>query len=373
LAFVGIATLRLLDPRTQHVLDADRWRHATELTRLLLDLGHRVAWWQLGGGWRGELLPAVPIHGVLRGDCQLLTWPRACEDFLERAGGVDAAIYFDLVLAYPQVHESSIAVAHGIDCDDPLFECQLPTAEERDEWKRRIEMAVRNPRKVVATDIGFIHWATATWPGLQHAFEYIPGFAIPSWGVDRADHPLTILFPGTLAPEHGISETIRAMEVLLARHPHVRFWLTGPGTPAVLKYLAAWVGRYPGARLDPRPLTAELLREVDIVLFPVKSGHGPALACLQAMAAGKAVVVGYAGGLTGLVLQEHTGLIVRQTADDLVEAVEELLANHPLRESLGRNAQEAVANGFALEQWRKRWTRLIAQVFGWEGEFPCPG
>ncbi|MDQ7793833.1 MAG: glycosyltransferase family 4 protein [bacterium] len=360
---VGVAAEKLVDPGTRQILDADRWDYAVALSRLLQELGHQVIWWQLGDGWRGEILPEVPLLGALPASCQFLTWPTACESFLERANGVDLAIYFDLALAYPQVHEVSVAVAHGVTWDGPLFASRLPTAEEREEWKRRLGIALRNPLKVVTADAGLIHWAQATWPGLQYAFEYIPGFSLPPPALAaRSDGPVTVLFPGPFTPERGIGETIRAMEALMVRHGDLRFRLSGRGEPAVEEYLAEWVERHQGATLDRLPLTYDLLGEVDIALFPVKSGPGPILACLRAMAAGKAVIVGWAGGLSGLVLQEHTGKIVSPGAESLAEAIEELALHPAKRRLLADNAREAVAHAFSLERWRRRWTRLAEKL-----------
>lgn len=362
---VGLAAVSLVDAGTRRILDADRWTYAVELTRLLQGRGYRVAWWQTGDGWRGEVLPGVPLHGTLRPTCQLLTWPRACEDFLEQANAVDAAIYFDLALAYPQVHEISLAVAHGMDWDSALHASRLPTDEEREEWRRRLGLSLRNPRKVVTADAGIMHWAAATWPGLQHAFEYIPGFlsALPPAVEAPARPGVTVLSPGPFSPERGISETIRAMEVLLARYPDLKLRLSGSGTPRIEAFLREWVDRHPGAGMDSHPLTCELLLDADIVLFPVKSGPGPILACLKAMAMGRAVVAGWAGGLGGLILQDHTGVVVAPGAENLVEAIAALMSCPDRRRWLGHHAREAAVRGFSLDRWQQRWTRLLDRVF----------
>lgn len=177
---VGIAARKIVDPDNQQIISRERWQYSKELSKLLLDLGYKVSWWQIGNGWKSEIIPGVPLMGILRDGQQILTNTKASDDFLEKAGWVDFAIYFDLILAYPQVHEYSIAISHGINWDNPLFESSLKTEIERKEWKRRLWMCLQGPQKIVTTDTGLIHWATATWPGLNYIFEYIPSFIPPS-------------------------------------------------------------------------------------------------------------------------------------------------------------------------------------------------
>lgn len=372
---VGVAALDLLDPKARRVSNPYRWRMAVELTRLLQQMGYEVAWWQVGDGWRIELLPGVPIYGILRGEMQLHTHPLAAEDFLEKAGDIDWAIYFDFILAYPQVHDRSLAIADGMTWDDSLHEARLATESERREWQRRVWMALQAPLKVVSTDTALIQWAMATWPGLGHRFVYIPNF-VPELGVlDLREHPLgamhqeresrdtvRVLFPGPLTPEAGISEVVRAMDSLLERHAALEFFIWARGAPPIEDYLCRWVSERPRSCFESLLLVAPLLEAVDIVLFPAKSGQGTTMACLQAMNAGKVVVVAQTGGLTDLVLHDHNGLVIPPQAARIAEAIDELIAQPDRRTTLGRHARATVREAFSLRRWRDRWRELIRAV-----------
>lgn len=370
---VAIATLKLMDPLARKFVSDYRRQYAIELSKLLLDLGYEAAWFQPGNGWHSQLIPGVPVYGVLRDGAQLLTWPATSDDFYEKAHGFDWSIYFDLILAYPQVHESSIAVAHGISWDDPLFESKLPTEAEREEWKRRLWMALRAPQKVVAVESGLIHWATATWPGLYHTFEYLPNF-IPAWAeeespvsgrpeaLESCENTVRILFPGPLTPEAGISETIRAMETLLEKDDRIEFHWVSSGPAATVKYLTEWSEKHPRSLLITGPVTGKTLKQADIVLLPGKSFQETDMICLAAMSLGKTVVVGQNSGLADIVIHDHNGIIINPSAKVLIEVIRYLINSPEERRHLGDNAR-AVAQHFALPVWRQRWQRLIEKIF----------
>ncbi len=106
-----------------------------------------------------------------------------------------------------------------------------------------------------------------------------------------------------------------------------------------------------------------IYRQADIVLIPTRSAEGTSLSCLEAMASGKAVIAGCTGGLTDLIIDGYNGLLLRPlTAKSLSESLELLINEPELRRSLGEKAQDT-ARAFSLEIWKKRWLKLIGQVF----------
>lgn len=368
---VAISTLKLIDPKSKKIVSRNRWHYAVELSRLLQDLHYQVTWFQIGNGWKSQLIPGVTLCGVLRDGPQLFTWPQTSDDFYEKTHAFEWTIYFDLILAYPQVHENSIAVSHGIWWDDPLSESNLPTEAEREEWKRRLWIALKSPQKVVSVESGLIHWATATWPGLYHTFEYIPGF-VPTW-VDEAssgipefpkssEASVKILFSGALTPEAGISETIRAMEVLLETDPSFEFYLSGEGSEASIKFLAEWSGKYPQSHFHPGAVSQQTLAQMDLVLFPDKCCQETGMSCLAAMSLGKPVVVGQNSGLSDLVIPDHNGIVINPTDQDLINVIRHLAGQPEFRCRLGENARN-VAQCYTLPVWRQRWQRLIEKTF----------
>ncbi len=367
---VGIAAVQLIDPEKHHILSHDRWAYAVELSRLLLDLDYDVCWWQVGKNWRSELIPGVPLIGNLRGEVQLFTRPYASEDFWNEAGHVDWAIYFDLILAYPQAHECSVAIAHNIYWDDPLWESRLAAEAERDEWKRRLLLAIHGPQITAAADTGFIQWTTTEWPGLYHKFVYIPNFVPADMAGETAVHPaasfhdekLRILCPQPLQPQEGISETVRAIDYLTSRYTHMAFTITGSGSARVDEAMRQWADAREQVVFQPQHLSRQILADADIVLCPGKYNQGTSFMCLAALAAGKALVVGQTGGMTDLVLHGHNGLVINPNTASIVAAIEALNADRDLCAEMGRNSR-LIANCFSLDRWRERWRELLDRTF----------
>lgn len=406
---VAICALRLVDPETKRALSPQRWLYAREMSQLLLNLGYAVVWYQLGNGWLSEVLPGVPLVGSLPEESQLYTWPEASNEFWEKAGAADFAIYFDLPLAYPQVHQYSIAIAHGIDWNDPLLESRLNSEREREEWKRRLWMSLSGPRRVVAVDTGVIQWATATWPGLYNQFTHIPNFVAPSVSADSADAtagaseasagsadaaadsldaragsskasdanerstgqpPLTakadtvrIVFGDVLSAKSGIAQTLEAMQTILELYTNVEFIIVGSGTPDVHKYVSRWAQEHERARFEPGSVRPGTLQGDCILLLPAKWSIGPSFLCLQGMAAGAAVVIGQTSGLTDLVIHDHNGWVIQPSTENIRKALIALIENPAERRRLGTHARE-VAQAFSLGVWRDRWRRLIEAEFG---------
>ena len=89
---VAIATLKLLDPLARKFVSDYRRQYAIELSKLLLDLGYKAAWFQPGNGWHSQLLPEVPVLASADGPASHY----ATSTFLRKAHGFDWCI-FDLI------------------------------------------------------------------------------------------------------------------------------------------------------------------------------------------------------------------------------------------------------------------------------------
>ena len=366
---VGILTTNHYNPAGNRVIYGGAERYGIELTKLLLELGYEVEWWQVGTGWEKELLPGVPLHTISETGDSFQTCPRLNQSFYEQAVQVDYAIYFVTFLAYPQVIEKSISISHGIFWDYPGFDAVIPTEEHRRERLRRLWIALSGPRKVVSVDTATIQWATATWPGLWHKFEYIPNFvdlelfAAPA--LERDDQVIRVLFPRRLTSVRGINEAARTAEILTQKYDNLEFHFAGRAHDDNLeKEMFQWAARHPHIYYywkAPHEM-ARVYQNVDIVLIPSKSTEGTSLSCLEAMAAGRAVIASYVGGLPDLIIHGYNGLLVRPTVANLVSAVEELAFDSALRHQLGRRARE-VAGAFSLGRWKRSWAGVIEKVF----------
>lgn len=345
-------------------------RYGIELTKLFLELGWEVNWWQAGLNWSRPMLPGVIVHGVSVEDSFVQTCSSLNRAFNEQAGVVDLAIYFVTFLAYPKALPRSISISHGIFWDYPTWENRIGGAVLTKEWLRRMEKALYAPSRVVSVDTATINWAAWRWPALLNRFAYIPNFVDTAFFRPLAeanrvcDGRIRVVFPRRLTTVRGIAETMQAAEDLTGRYPELEFHFVGRGhDPLHERQMLSWAAKNKNIYYywrTPQGMK-EIYQNMDICVIPSRSTEGTSLSCLEAMACGLPVIAGHVGGLPDLLIHNYNGLMISPTAEGLSEALVCLIENRELRRRLGETARES-ALSFDLAIWKKRWTRLVGQV-----------
>ena len=170
---------------------------------------------------------------------------------------------------------------------------------------------------------------------------------------------------GRLDPVKGHGLLIRAFARLRDRHPGARLILIGDGEEreayqALARELEiAERVRFLGWRGD----VDDLLGELDLFVFPSRN-EGMGRAAVEAMAAGLAVVATRTGGLTEVVRDGETGLLVPPgDADALSAAMDRLLARPEERRAMGeagRNLAQAYSAERMCEKIEGLYQRLLA-------------
>ncbi|UNC91154.1 glycosyltransferase family 4 protein [Candidatus Contubernalis alkaliaceticus] len=356
-------------------------RYGIELTRLFLELGWEVNWWQAGLNWTRQMLPGVTVHGIPAQESFAQTCSSLNRAFNEQAGTVDLAIYFVTFLAYPTVLPKSVSISHGIFWDYPTWENRIGGGELKEEWLHRMEKALYAPTRVVSVDTATINWASWQWPALLNRFTYIPNFVDtaffqPVGDEDKNDDKIRILFPRRLTTVRGIGEAMKAATLLTERYPQVEFHFVGRGHNFQHeKMMLNWAAENENIYYYWRTPDGmkEIYQNMDICLIPSKSTEGTSLSCLEAMACGLPVIAGNIGGLPDLIIHQYNGLLISPTADQLIEALVYLIENKEVRLELGQKARETSLN-FDLVQWKKSWKKLINEVMSPErSEVKCHG
>lgn len=170
-----------------------------------------------------------------------------------------------------------------------------------------------------------------------------------------------VLFAGRLVPEKGVDLLLRAWREQ-AEDP--RAWLCFLGDGPRRRAVAGARVRFPGTLARERLPVA--YAGADVVVVPsmaTRRFREPwGLVCNEAMSQGRAVIatdaVGAAAG--GLVRDGDTGLVVPGgNKSALARALERLLADATLRESLGRSGREAVA-AYSYERAADGFGRALA-------------
>jgi D-inositol-3-phosphate glycosyltransferase len=199
-------------------------------------------------------------------------------------------------------------------------------------------------------------------PGVDHAF-FAPGeraAARRAVGL-AADRPM-VLFVGRIQPLKGADVAVGAFARLAGARAQLCI-VGGPSGPDGASHLAAvhrlvdHLGVAERVRfVDPQPheLLSSYYRAADVVLVPSRS-ESFGLVALEAAACGTPVVASAVGGLTTIVENGRTGLLVdgRRPAD-FAAAAGQILADPGWAAALGRAAAERAA--------RYRWSTSAARL-----------
>ncbi|MGI6450662.1 MAG: glycosyltransferase family 4 protein [Desulfitobacteriia bacterium] len=366
---VALLTTNFFHPKGERIIMGGAERYQVDLCRLLRDLGFQVEVWQIGDSWTKEF-DGIKIHGLPVNKTEYNTFPELNMAFYENAMSYDYIIYFLLSLAYPIAREKSIAISHGVYWDWPGFDISTGKQETRQEWLRRMGIALNGPQKLVSVDTNTINFFNATLPGYYHKWEYLPNYVdselfCPPEEAAQTHDKIRILFPRRMVPVRGVNETMRAAEILTKKYPQLEFHFCGRGHDDTVEMLMSqWAAKQERCYYYWKPfeMMPVIYQQADIVLIPSRSTEGTSLAALEAMACGKPVIVGYAGGLSDLVIQEFNGYLIKPSVQNLVASIEELVQDSAKRKLMGRRGREIALN-FDKKKWNKRWSAVLSEVF----------
>ena len=184
------------------------------------------------------------------------------------------------------------------------------------------------------------------------------------WGLN--DDEVLIVFVGRLDHQKGIDTLLGAMSHLSARGNPKSLVIAGDGPerPMVETFVSHGEGgrhcRWLGFRRDVR----EVLSAGDIFAMPSRWEGWP-LAIGEAMAAGLPVAATQARGITDVVTDGETGLLVeREDVVGFAEALNRLAGDANLRERLGAAGKQHITRTYSIDENIAAHQRLYADVVG---------
>ena len=155
-----------------------------------------------------------------------------------------------------------------------------------------------------------------------------------------------------LSDVKGHAYLIQAMDKVLKVNPKAQLLIVGEGkTEQELVNLVRGLGIENNVKFIPSVgSTKDVLDAMDIFVMPsLKEGLG--LALMEAMASGLAVIGSDIGGISTLIKNEYSGLlVVPKDIDGLVKAILSLLSDEAKRKMLGSNAQAFISKSFSREK-----------------------
>lgn len=181
---------------------------------------------------------------------------------------------------------------------------------------------------------------------------------------------VSILFPRSLRIARGADIFVEALnELTNERDDFVALFLgaqkssaRGPIMEKVERYgledQVEFLGHVPNEEMP------EYYNLSDIVTIPTYHSEGSSIACIEALACGKPLVVTDVGGLKELVYQDDTdgGFKVKPTPGALATALQRLIDDPDLRERFGRNARARAEKYYTIERWEDQMRSYFERV-----------
>lgn len=165
-----------------------------------------------------------------------------------------------------------------------------------------------------------------------------------------------VLMASRLLWSKGVGAFVEAARALRARGVPARFVLVGEpdeGHPSAvpIEILQRWRDAGDVEWLGSRSDMADLIRQSHIVCLPTSYGEGVPRILLEAAACARAIVATDSPGCREIVRHGHNGLLVpKGDGKALVEALEQLISNVPLRTAMGTRSREIAVREFSYQQ-----------------------
>jgi glycosyltransferase involved in cell wall biosynthesis len=188
-------------------------------------------------------------------------------------------------------------------------------------------------------------------------------------GNGRSGAPLRVLYAGTVGLAHGLGTLLDAAEELRRGDgPGPEVTIAGDGAEALALRARLAAGSSPGVRMlgaVPAECIPSLYAESDVAVvmlrdLPIFEGALPTK-LLEAMAAGRPVVLAARGEAARLVEAESCGIVVPPEDPRALAGALAALATDPARRAvLGAAGRKAAERDFGREAWLQRWHDLLA-------------
>lgn len=219
----------------------------------------------------------------------------------------------------------------------------------------------------VSVDTNTISWLRSTF---SKTLKDLNSFYVPNY-VDtklycpkerKTDKKIHITFPRRASPERGYWLMSAALPPILDKYPEVNFQFVGFAhgkeiQDDILYLEQKYRGRVSHCMVNPDEMPA-IYQNTDISLIPTLYAEGTSLSCLEAQACGNVVISTNIGGLPDLIIDGYNGLLINPNGQDLMKALDRILADKDLRKKLSENAV-SIAKAFDKSIWVERWKKIV--------------
>lgn len=284
----------------------------------------------------------------------------------------DLVIYSDFYCVPPQLHHPSILLQHGIYWDNAGVTPPAFIIARLDwQWgirkrRRRIAEVARQMDKIICVDTNFPNWLLAefVFDAWHEKLVYIPNCVDLNAYPPPPPRPLQperirCLFPRRFTVFRGAVLCAEIAARLVREYAEVEFVFIGEGEcEAQMRALTADAPRVSFGKRTLDEMPAEYA-QADIVVIPTLASEGTSLACIEAMAAGCAIVATTIGGLTNLILPEYNGLLCAPTPQAIETALRQLLDDRTALTRYGQQARNVAERAFSRTRWEMQMLQAL--------------
>ncbi len=183
---------------------------------------------------------------------------------------------------------------------------------------------------------------------------------------------LVLLFVGRLVAKKGVGDLLTAYALLSnAQRKHTRLWIIGDGAERntlekqaqslQLADMVSFLGKLPNTQLPDYYAAADIFIAPSIT-DAAGDTEGQGITLVEAMASATAIISTDTGGISEVIQQDKTGLLVApQDPAKLHAAIVSLIDDPQLRATLASNAQQAARN-YSWAQAAQRFQAVYTQL-----------
>jgi glycosyltransferase involved in cell wall biosynthesis len=232
--------------------------------------------------------------------------------------------------------------------------------------RRWIRHTLERSSRVIALSDGWADYLRGFAPRARVAVlpNSVPLPALPDPALRE---PGRILFLGRAEAAKGIDELLEATARLASRLPGLRLAIGGEGDLARLRRRAADLGI--AGRVELLGWVGQEARDAELARASVfclpSHAEGLPMSMLEAMAAGRAVVVSRVGGIPETIRDHDNGLLVPpRDVPALAAALAQVLEDGALRERLARRARATIEQRYSLDVVGEQLASLYHELAG---------
>ena len=220
----------------------------------------------------------------------------------------------------------------------------------------------RDADQIASPSLALAELVAREWRIPLERIHHLPNPFVPSPALLTIAPPSTdkvVTFIGRLETRKGVVEFAKAIPLVLERMADTRFRLIGNSSGAspepvldmhdyLLRMLGPWRTQVEFVEHVPQDAIPSFLAATTICVFPSLWENFPYV-CLEAMAAGRAVIGSSAGGMAEMLDHGQAGQLLRPCAPTaLADAIVRLLADVELIRDYGRRARARVLSEYSF-------------------------